>query len=214
MNPRRTRIKICGVRDAATARAAAEAGADAVGIVFHPASPRYASPEEALAVASALPAFVSAVGLFVNAPAGQVRETIARVPLALLQFHGDEDPAYCAQFERPWIKAVRVGEGADLLEWRSRFSGAAALLLDASVPGEFGGTGASFDWSLVPGELASRIVLSGGLHPGNVAKAIGIVRPWAVDVSSGVESSRGVKDIARIQEFVRSVRDADARTAP
>lgn len=214
MNPHRTRIKICGVRDAGMARRAAEAGADAIGLVFHPESPRFVTPAQAREVASSLPAFVSAVGLFVNAPAERVRETIGEVPLSLLQFHGDEDPAYCDQFGLPWLKAVRVGEGTDLLEWRGRFSRAAALLLDACVPGEFGGTGASFDWTLVPRDLASRIVLSGGLEPGNVGEAIRLVRPWAVDVSSGVESSRGVKDAARILEFVRSVRDADARTAP
>lgn len=214
MNPHRTRIKICGVRDAGMARRAAEAGADAIGLVFHPGSPRFVTPAQAREVASSLPAFVSAVGLFVNAPAERVRETIGEVPLSLLQFHGDEDPAYCGQFGLPWLKAVRVGEGTDLLECRGRFSRAAALLLDACVPGEFGGTGASFDWTLVPRDLASRIVLSGGLEPGNVGEAIRLVRPWAVDVSSGVESSRGVKDAARILEFVRSVRDADARTAP
>lgn len=213
MNPHRTRIKICGLRDAGMARLAAEAGADAVGIVFHPASPRCASLEEAAAVAGALPAFVQAVGLFVNAPADRVRETLSAVPLSLLQFHGDEEPGFCAQFGLPWLKAVRVGTGTDLLEWQRRFDRARALLLDASVPGEFGGTGASFDWSLVPREIASRIVLSGGLHPGNVGEAIRALRPWAVDVSSGVESSRGVKNAAQIVEFVRSVKDADARTA-
>jgi len=213
MTPHRTRIKICGLRDAAMAAVAAEAGADAVGIVFHPPSPRHASLDEASAVAGALPAFVQAVGLFVNAPESRVREVLSAVPLALLQFHGDEEPAYCARFGLPWIKGVRVGAGTDLLECRRRFSRATALLLDASVPGEYGGTGASFDWSLVPRGIASRIVLSGGLTPGNVGTAVAALRPWAVDVSSGVESSRGVKDAALIHEFVRSVKDADARTA-
>jgi phosphoribosylanthranilate isomerase len=213
MKPHRTRVKICGLRDAALARVAVDAGADAVGLVFHADSPRCASVAQARAVATALPAFVHAVGLFVNAPASQVRETLAAVPLSLLQFHGDEEPGYCAQFGLPWVKAVRVGEGTDLVECDRRFAGAAALLLDASVPGEFGGTGATFDWSRIPRAMAPRIVLSGGLHPGNVGAAIAAVRPWAVDVSSGVESSRGVKDAARIQEFMRSVEDADARTA-
>jgi phosphoribosylanthranilate isomerase len=213
MTSHRTRIKICGLRDAGMARAAAEAGADAVGIVFHPSSPRFASLQQAAAIVAALPAFVQAVGLFANAPQAQVRDTLSAVPLSLLQFHGDEEPDFCVQFGLPWLKAVRVGAQTDLLECRRRFARATALLLDASVPGEFGGTGASFDWSLVPREFASRIVLSGGLHPGNVGEAIRVVRPWAVDVSSGVESSRGVKDAARIVEFVRSVKDADARTA-
>jgi phosphoribosylanthranilate isomerase len=213
MNPHRTRIKICGIRDAAMARVAAEAGADAVGIVFHPASPRNASLEEACTVARALPAFVQAVGLFVNASEARVREVLAAVPLSLLQFHGDEDPGFCDRFGLPWLRAVRMARDTDLLEWQHRFSSATALLLDAAVPGEHGGTGASFDWSLVPREIASRIVLSGGLHPGNVGEAVSALRPWAVDVSSGVESSRGVKDAVRIQQFVRSVNDADARNA-
>ena len=211
MNPHRTRIKICGLRDAAVARVAAEAGADAVGIVFHPGSPRHASLEEARAVAGALPAFVQAVGLFVNAPAAQVRETLAAVPLSLLQFHGDEEPGYCGQFGLPWLKAVRVVPGTDLLECERRFSRASGLLLDAQVPGQFGGTGTPFDWSLVPPTLARPVVLSGGLDAGNVGNAIRAVRPWAVDFSSGVEAARGVKDAALIEEFVRSVKDADAR---
>lgn len=207
----RTRIKICGIRDPETGRAAAEAGADAIGFVFHAASPRAVDPGIALAIAQALPPFVAAVGLFVNRDAQAVRDVLGRVPLAALQFHGDETPEFCDQFGLPWIRAVRVGPGVDLVECAGRFSRAAALLLDAQVSGQFGGTGTAFDWSLVPPALSRPVVLSGGLEAGNVGRAIRAVRPWAVDVSSGVESKRGVKDPARIAEFVRSVRDADAR---
>lgn len=210
MNPRRTRIKICGIRDAATARVAAEAGADAIGLVFHPDSPRAVEAEVARAIAEAVPAFVTVVGLFVNRDAQGVREILAGVPLGMLQFHGDEPPAFCGQFGLPWMRAVRVGPGVDLVECAERFQGACALLLDAQVTGQFGGTGTAFDWSLVPPSLARPIVLSGGLDPANVGRAIAAVRPWAVDVSSGVEVRRGVKDPARMHDFVRSVRDADA----
>ncbi len=146
-----------------------------------------------------------------NRDARAVRETLAQVPLGMLQFHGDETPDFCAQFGLPWMRAVRVGPGVDLLECAHRFSRASALLLDAQVTGQFGGTGTTFDWSLVPASIARPVVLSGGLDAGNVGRAIRAVKPWAVDVSSGVEVTRGVKDAGRIEEFVRSVRDADAR---
>lgn len=207
----RTRIKICGIREPAMARAAAEAGADAVGLVFHAPSPRAVDVEAAREVALAVPPFVTVVGLFVNRDAQDVRDIAARVPLGLLQFHGDEPPEYCGGFGLPWMKAIRVGAGVDLIECDRRYSRAAALLLDAQVPGQFGGTGTPFDWSMVPPSLARPVVVSGGLDAGNVGRAIRALRPWAVDVSSGVEGARGVKDPARIEEFVRSVRDADAR---
>jgi phosphoribosylanthranilate isomerase len=211
MIPHRTRVKICGIRDEAMAQVAAGAGADAIGLVFHPASPRAVDAGRAEAIAAAVPPFVTVVGLFVNHDAPAVREVLARVPLGMLQFHGDEPPEFCDQFGLPWMRAVRVGPGVDLLECRKRFSRAAALLLDAHVSGQFGGTGTAFDWSLVPASLARSVVLSGGLDAGNVGRAIHALRPWAVDVSSGVEVQRGVKDAARIDEFMRSVRDADAR---
>lgn len=206
----RTRVKICGIRDPRMAQAAARAGADAIGLVFHPASPRAVEVELARDIALAVPAFVTVVGLFVNRDAGGVRSILERVPLGMLQFHGDEPAAFCAQFGLPWMRAFRVGPGVDLLECEARFPRASALLLDAQVPGQFGGTGTAFDWSLVPRSLGRPVVLSGGLDAGNVGGAIRAVKPWAVDVSSGVESTRGVKDAARIEEFVRSVRDADA----
>ncbi len=207
----RTRVKICGIRDPRMAESAARAGADAIGLVFHPASPRAVEAEIAREIARAVPAFVTVVGLFVDAEADRVRAVLERVPLGMLQFHGDEPPEFCEGFGRPWIRAVRVGPGVDLLECGHRFARAAALLLDAQVPGQFGGTGTPFDWTLVPPALRRPVVLSGGLDAANVGAAIGAVKPWAVDVSSGVESARGVKDAARIEEFVRSVRDADAR---
>ncbi len=211
MNAHRTRVKICGIRDPRMAMAAARAGADAIGLVFHPASPRAVEAEAAREIARAVPPFVTVVGLFVNRDEDAIRAILGRVPLGMLQFHGDEPPEFCDRFGLPWIRAVRVGPGVDLIECESRFSSAAALLLDAQVPGQHGGTGTPFDWTLVPPALSRPVVLSGGLDAGNVGAAIRAVRPWAVDVSSGVESARGVKDAVRIEEFVRSVRDADAR---
>jgi len=207
----RTRVKICGIRDPQMAQAAARAGADAIGLVFHPASPRAVQAEAAREIALAVPAFVTVVGLFVDRDEAGIRAILERVPLGMLQFHGDEPPDFCDRFGMPWMRAVRVGPGVDLIECEGRFARAAALLLDAQVPGQFGGTGTPFDWTLVPPTLRRPVVLSGGLHAGNVGAAMRAVRPWAVDVSSGVESARGVKDAARIEEFVRSVRDADAR---
>lgn len=207
----RTRIKICGLREPAHARLAAEHGADAVGLVFHPASPRFVDVERAAEIARALPPFVWAVGLFVNAAEAEIRRTLERVPLDLLQFHGDETPEQCERYGRPYLRAVRMEEGVDLVECAHRFSRAKALLLDAHVPGEPGGTGRSFDWGRIPRHLPLPIVLSGGLDPGNVGRAIREVQPWAVDVSSGVEGERGVKDPARIAAFIRSVQSEDVR---
>ena len=211
MKSERTRIKICGLRDPEHARIAAREGADAVGLVFYGKSPRYVQLSEAAHVAAALPPYVMAVGLFVNAPGTVVKEAIEAVPLDLLQFQGDETPDFCASFGRPFVRAVRMEKGVDLVEYARRFSAAKALLLDAHVAGERGGTGQVFDWETIPRELAMPIILSGGLTAGNVGRAIREVRPWAVDVSSGVESSRGVKDPAKIVEFIRSVRREDAR---
>jgi len=204
MNPERTRIKICGIRELEHAVLAARSGADAIGLVFHTQSPRAVDVAAAAAIAGALPPFVAAVGLFVDAPEARVREVLARVPLDLLQFHGEETPEYCAQFGRAYLRAVRMAEGVDLLDYAHRFSRAKALLLDAHVAGQPGGTGRAFDWSRIPRDLPIPIMLSGGLNPENVAGAIRAVRPWAVDVSSGVESVRGVKDPAKIVAFIRS----------
>jgi len=199
-------VKICGLRDIDTALFAAREGADAIGLVFHAASPRHVAVEQAAAIAGALPPFVSVVGLFVDAPGDTVRSVMNRVGLDILQFHGDEPPEFCAAFGRPYLRAIRMAEGVDLLECAQRFSSAKALLLDAHVPGEAGGTGQAFDWGRIPQGLPLPIILSGGLDAENVGRAIREVRPWAVDVSSGVERERGVKDPAKIAAFIRSAR--------
>lgn len=209
---KRTRIKICGITREQDAAAAIAAGADALGLVFYAPSPRHVTPQRAAQLTAHLPAFVTRVGLFVNESAEVVRAVLADVPLDLLQFHGDEDAAYCCQFGRPWIKAARVSPGLDLLEYASAFAtapGMAGLLLDADVAG-YGGGGKTFDWALIPASLPLPVILSGGLHPGNIAQAVRAVRPWAVDVSSGVEAARGIKDVQKITEFIAGVRDADA----
>ena len=208
----RTRIKICGVSRIEDVEAAAEAGADAVGLNFHPASPRFVSAERAAELARSLPPYVTPVGLFVNAPAVEIERVLALVPALVLQFHGDESPDACNAFGRPYLRAARMAPGFDLLDFSRRYLRAQALLLDAHVEG-FGGAGKAFDWSLVPAGVSHRLVLSGGLHAANVAAGIQRLRPWAVDVSSGVESSRGVKDAAAIRRFCDAVREADARIA-
>lgn len=205
-----TRIKICGITRLEDALAAARAGAHALGFVFHAPSPRNVAPEAARAIVATLPPFITTVGLFVDRSAAEVEAVLERVPLDLLQFHGDETPQFCAAFGRPYIKAVRMRPGVDLLEYARRYESARALLLDAYVSGIHGGTGARFDWSLVPRDLPRPIVLSGGLTAENVGEAVRQVRPWAVDVSSGVEAGRGIKDAQRIRQFIAGVRDADA----
>jgi phosphoribosylanthranilate isomerase len=201
-------VKICGITRPADARAAADAGADAIGLVFYPPSPRFLSVERALEIRDALPPFVQAVALFVNPDAAQVAQVIGRVRPAMLQFHGEETPRFCDEFGLPYIKACRVKAGVDLLEYLRPFSRAAAWLLDSHVE-EYGGVGERFDWSLAPAVRERPLVLSGGLAPGNVAEAIRRVRPWGVDVSSGVESAKGIKDAAKIAAFVAEVRNAN-----
>jgi phosphoribosylanthranilate isomerase len=209
----RTRIKICGLTRPGDARMAAEAGADAIGLVFYPPSPRYLSAERALEIRDALPPFVQSVALFVNPDAAQVAQVIGRVRPGLLQFHGEETPQFCAQCGMPYITAYRVRSGVrpgvDLLEYLRPFSSAAAWLLDSHVE-EYGGVGERFDWSIVPRRLERPLILSGGLAPDNVAEAIRRLRPWGVDVSSGVESAKGIKDAAKIAAFIAEVRNADA----
>jgi phosphoribosylanthranilate isomerase len=204
-----TRIKICGITRLEDALAAARSGAGAIGLVFYKPSTRYVSIELAKQLADSLPPFVTAVGLFVNAEAVFVREVLANVPLDLLQFHGDESPEYCAQFNKPYLKAIRVKAGVDLLQCAARFHTAKGLLLDAHVEGIAGGTGATFDWALIPKQLPLPVILSGGLDTENVAAAIKQVQPYAVDVSSGVEASKGIKDAAKIAAFINEVNHID-----
>lgn len=204
-----TRIKICGITRVEDALTAAQSGADALGLVFHDKSPRHVSLRQAVQLATAMPPFVTRVGLFVNAGAEEVHRVMQAVPLDVLQFHGEEDPEFCAQFGRPYLKAIRVKSGVDLVQCAAHFAGAQALLLDAFVEGTHGGTGASFDWALIPQHLPLPVILSGGLHVGNVAAAIRQVRPCAVDVSSGVEASKGIKDAAKIASFINEVNKID-----
>ncbi len=204
----RTRIKICGLTREADVDAAVAAGADAIGLVFYPASSRHVDLQRAIELARRLPPFVTPVGLFVNASADEVARVVDAIPNLLLQFHGDETPAECRHRGRPFLRAARMEAGLDLLDFAACFSDAQALLLDTHVAG-YGGSGKVFDWSLIPAGLPLPVVLSGGLHAGNVGEGILQVRPWAVDVSSGVEASKGIKDAAAIHRFCNAVRQAD-----
>jgi phosphoribosylanthranilate isomerase len=204
-----TAVKICGVTREEDALTAARCGAHAIGLVFYRASPRYVEPQVAAGIVRALPPFVTPVGLFVNAQADEVRSIASEVGVQLLQFHGSETPGFCLQFDMPYVKAVRVRPGVDLLQYARDFHGAKGLLLDAYDGSLHGGTGATFDWALIPPSLPLPIVLSGGLSPQNVGEAIRRVKPAAVDVSSGVESTKGIKDPAKIAAFISGVRNAD-----
>lgn len=203
-----TRIKICGLTREADVDAAVAAGADAIGFVFYPPSPRYITPQRAAELAQRIPPFVDIVGLFVNESPETVAAACAAVPLNVLQFHGDEAADYCRQFARPYLRAARVRPGFDLVEFARSFPDARGLLLDAFVEG-YGGGGHVFDWTLIPPELPGYLVLSGGLNADNVGAAIKQVRPVAVDVSSGVEMGKGIKDHQKIAAFVAAVRKAD-----
>lgn len=208
-----TAIKICGITREEDALAAARYGANAIGLVFYARSPRHVRALRAAEIMRVLPPFVMSVGLFVDAAADEVKQTLASTRVNLLQFHGDESPDYCRQFGVPYLKALRVRPGLDLLQYAHAYRDAKALLLDAYLEGSHGGTGATFDWALIPKILPLPVVLSGGLTPENVTSAIQRVRPWAVDVSSGVESSKGIKSAEKIEAFVTGVRNADGRPA-
>lgn len=206
-----TRIKICGITREQDLHAAVAAGADALGFVFYAKSPRNIDIRQAAELLAVLPPFVTSVGLFVDPTAEGVREVLGQAPLDVLQFHGDETPEFCAQFGRPYLKAIRVRPGVDLIECATRYADAQGLLLDAYVDGVQGGTGELFDWALIPRQLSLPVILSGGLHAGNVAAAMRAVRPYAVDVSSGVEAAKGIKDGAKIVAFIKEVKQIDVQ---
>ena len=210
----RTRVKICGITRPEHARAAAGAGADAIGLMFYEPSPRYVTRDRARAVCAALPPLVSIVGVFVNPAPREVEAVVEGLPVDLLQFHGEEPPELCAGAGRPYVKAVRVRTRDDVVAAAARYADARALLLDAHHDALWGGTGRRFDWNVVPGDAGHPIVLAGGLTPENVAGAIRLVRPFAVDVSGGVESAPGEKDPARMERFMKEVAGAEADQRP
>lgn len=204
----RTRVKICGITNVEDALLAVAAGCDAIGLVFYKPSPRYVLPGVAAKIVAAIPPFVSVVGLFVNAASDEIDQILKQVHLDIIQFHGDESPEDCERVGRPYIKAVRVKSDTNLIQYASDYTGARALLLDTFVDGHPGGTGQAFDWGVIPNELPIPIILAGGLNQDNVAQAIRRVKPYAVDVSGGVEKNKGVKDADKIAAFMRGVSDA------
>jgi len=208
-NIMRTRVKICGITRVEDALDAVDAGADAIGLVFYAQSPRCVSVEQAQKIAIVIPPFVSLVGLFVNATKTEIESTLSKVRLDILQFHGDESAQDCEQINLPYYKAIRVKADTNLVQYAVEFSSAKALLLDAYNESAFGGTGQTFDWSLIPKNLTKPVILAGGLTPENVTSAISQARPYAVDVSGGVEASKGIKDVAKIAAFMRGVSNAN-----
>ena len=207
------RVKICGITRIEDGLAAANAGADAIGLVFYEPSPRFVTVARAAAICASLPPFVTTVGLFVNATQADIENVLSQVPLDLLQFHGDEPAEFCSRFSRPWIKAVRMKDDVDLYQCAVQYRQAAGLLVDSYVAGIPGGTGETFNWDRLPKDLSLPVVLAGGLQPGNVADAVAQVRPWAVDVSGGVEQktvqggrSGGIKDHSAIRAFIKSAK--------
>lgn len=201
----RTRVKICGITRPEDGQAAARHGADAIGLVFYPQSPRVVTLEQARAIVASLPPFVSTVALFVDADMEVMRRVVDAVAVDLIQFHGKEPPEVCEAVGKPYIKAVPMREETDLHRIAERYAGARGLLLDTYQPGLAGGSGAVFDWSRIPADVGRPVILAGGLDPDNVAEAVRRVRPYGVDVSSGVEQAKGIKDESRIEAFIRGV---------
>lgn len=206
----RTRVKICGITRPEDGVMAAELGADAIGLVFYPPSSRFVEVEAARQIIAALPPLIGVVGLFMNAEPSAVRAVLTQIPLHWLQFHGDENPDDCAAFGLPYLKAVPMGAGADVRDYERRFASAAGLLLDSHGGQKMGGTGQCFDWTRIPAERRKPLILAGGLHPSNVAEAVRQVRPYAVDVSSGVESAKGIKDAQLMRAFLQGVYDGES----
>jgi len=204
----RTRVKICGFTSVADAVCAAELGVDAIGLVFYPSSPRNVSIEQAAIISKALPAFVSVVALFVDAEPALIREVLSKVRVDCLQFHGDETADSCRPYDKSYIKAVRMRPGTDIARLAAQYHDAAGLLLDAYHPGIQGGSGSGFDWDLIPQCRSLPIILAGGLTPENAGEAIKVVKPYALDVSSGVEAGKGVKDAAKMAAFIRKTNQA------
>ena len=200
-----TRVKICGLTRTEDVESAVASGADALGFVFYESSPRAVSIADAQQLIRSVPAFVSVVGLFVNPTEQEVREVLEHLPLDLLQFHGDESPEFCSQFQLRWIKAVRVQNREQVIQAFNQYHEAAGLLVDAWDPDHYGGTGKSFNWDLIPSERPLPLILAGGLSSDNVFRAVEQVQPWAVDVSGGVERSKGIKDIQKISDFIKEV---------
>jgi phosphoribosylanthranilate isomerase len=204
----RTRVKICGITRVEDALSAVNADADAIGLVFYAPSPRALSIAQAQQIVAALPPFISVVGLFVNAPKTEIESVLSKVRLDILQFHGDETASDCEQINLPYYKAIRVKSDTNLLQYEAEFKSAKALLLDTFSEAAVGGTGQVFDWNLIPKNLTKPVILAGGLTADNVAAAIEQVRPYAVDVSGGVEAAKGIKDAAKIAAFMRGVGNA------
>ena len=209
VRPMRTRVKICGITRVEDALCAVRNGVDAIGLNFYPPSPRAISPQQAESITRHIPPFVTVVGLFVDAGRTRIAEILSQTRLDLLQFHGDESPQDCAGYNRPYIKAVRMRPGVDLHALSNRYREAAGLLLDTYQPGVPGGTGQAFQWDRIPEDLGRPIVLAGGLHAANVEQAVRRVRPYAVDVSGGVEREKGIKDSDKIAAFMRGVERAN-----
>lgn len=206
---KRTRVKICGLTRPEDALAAVRLGADAIGLVFYPPSPRNVDIERAQAIVEALPPFMTVVGLFVEEQEARVGEVLGQVRVDLIQFHGDESPEFCNRFGKPFIKAIRMRPGTDLIKAAQAYRKASGLLLDADDPQAKGGTGMSFDWTMIPPECPLPVILAGGLRPENVGEALRRVKPYAVDVSSGVEAAKGVKDAHKMAAFLKEVHEFD-----
>lgn len=204
-----TRIKICGITTKEVARLCVHQGVDAIGLVFYPGSPRAVSAEKAEFIVKGLSPFTQIVGLFMNASRDEVTTVLKKVPLTLLQFHGEEDVSFCESFKRPYLKSIGMGQTVNIEEYMSLYPSARGFLLDSNARGMAGGTGHTFDWSTIPPELRGTIILAGGLNIDNIAEAIRTIQPYAVDLSSGVESSKGVKNPTLIKEFIQEIKRAE-----